>query len=95
MAGAESRGTALAVIPGEPEAHAAALGLTAPRAAFGTPRLGGDKHMLWALIVILFVLWLVFLIGKFVVGGLIHLLLVAAVILLIVKLLTGRTTPAV
>ncbi len=51
--------------------------------------------MLWALIVILFVLWLVFLIGKFVVGGLIHLLLVAAVILLIVKLLTGRTTPAV
>jgi hypothetical protein len=51
--------------------------------------------MLWASIAILFVLWLIFLIGKFVVSGLIHLLLVAALILLIVKLLTGRTTPVV
>jgi hypothetical protein len=49
--------------------------------------------MLWALIVILFVLWLVFLVGKFVVSGLIHLLLIAAIILLIVRLFTGRTTP--
>ncbi len=49
--------------------------------------------MLWALIVILFVLWLIFVIGKFVVSGLIHLLLVAAIILLIVRLFTGRRTP--
>lgn len=49
--------------------------------------------MLWALIVLLFVLWLVMVVGKFVVSGLIHLLIVAAVILLIVRLFTGRATP--
>ncbi len=49
--------------------------------------------MLWALVVILFVLWLVLFVGKVVVGGLVHLLLIAAVILFIVRLFTGRTTP--
>ncbi len=51
--------------------------------------------MLWALIVILFALWVIFVVGKFVVSGLIHLLLIAAVILLIVRLFTGRTRPVV
>jgi len=45
--------------------------------------------MLWALIVILFVLWLLGLIGN-VAGGFIHLLLVLAVIVLIAQFLTGR-----
>ena len=48
--------------------------------------------MLWALIVILFVLWLIFFVGKIVVSGLIHVLLIAAIILLIVRLFTGRRT---
>jgi Family of unknown function (DUF5670) len=48
--------------------------------------------MLWALIVILFVLWLILFVGKVVVGGLVHLLIVAAVIALIVQLFTGRRT---
>ncbi len=47
--------------------------------------------MLWALVVVLFVLWLVLFVGKVVVGGLVHLLLVAAVIVFIVRLFTGRT----
>jgi hypothetical protein len=51
--------------------------------------------MLWALIVILFALWLALFVGKVVVGGVIHLLLVLAVILLIVRLFTGRRTPVV
>lgn len=45
--------------------------------------------MLWTIIVILFVLWLLgfsFNIG----GGLIHLLIVIAVILLVYNLITGR-----
>ncbi len=46
--------------------------------------------MLWALIVILFVLWLVLFVGKIVVGGLVHLLLIAAVIVLLFRLFTGR-----
>jgi hypothetical protein len=48
-------------------------------------------NLLWTIIVILFVLWLLgFLLH--VGGGLIHLLLVIAVIVLIVNLLTGRRT---
>lgn len=46
--------------------------------------------MLWTIAVILFVLWLL---GAFVVhvgGGLIHLLLVIAVIVIIVNLISGR-----
>lgn len=45
--------------------------------------------MLWALIVILVVLWLIGLVAN-VVGGLIHILLVLAVVVLIYQLATGR-----
>jgi hypothetical protein len=45
--------------------------------------------LLWTIIVILFVLWLVGLVVH-IGGGLIHLLLVIALILFIVNMLTGR-----
>ncbi len=45
--------------------------------------------LLWAVIVILFVLWLLGFLLHFG-GGLIHLLIVIAVILLIYNLITGR-----
>lgn len=45
--------------------------------------------VLWAIIVILFVFWLVGL-GFHLFGGLIHIVLVVAVVLLIINLLTGR-----
>lgn len=45
--------------------------------------------MLWALIVILFVLWLLGLVGN-IAGGFIHLLLVLAVVVFIAQLLTSR-----
>jgi Family of unknown function (DUF5670) len=47
--------------------------------------------MLWTIIAILFVLWLLGF-ATHVGGGLIHLLLVVAVIVFIVNLLTGRRT---
>ena len=47
--------------------------------------------MLWTILVILLVLWLLGLIGG-VGGGLIHLLLVVAAIVLIFNLLSGRRT---
>ena len=53
--------------------------------------MGGLVGILWTIVVILFVLWLlglVFQIG----GGLIHLLLVVALIVLVYNLLTGRRT---
>jgi uncharacterized protein DUF5670 len=46
--------------------------------------------MLWTLIVILAVLWLLGVITSFTAGGLIHLLLVIALIILVYNLLTGR-----
>ncbi|HXM19548.1 MAG TPA: lmo0937 family membrane protein [Candidatus Tumulicola sp.] len=46
-------------------------------------------NLLWTIIVILFVLWLLGFIIHFG-GGLIHLLLVIAVILVVINLLTGR-----
>lgn len=46
--------------------------------------------MLWAIIVILMVLWVVGLVTKVVAGGLIHILLVIALILLIFNIVTGR-----
>lgn len=47
--------------------------------------------LLWTIIVILFVLWLIGLVAH-IGGGLIHILLVIAVIVLIVNLITGRRT---
>ncbi|MBV8149477.1 MAG: lmo0937 family membrane protein [Candidatus Eremiobacteraeota bacterium] len=46
--------------------------------------------MLWAIIVLLFIFWLIGFFAVHLGGGLIHLLLVVAVILLIVNLLSGR-----
>ena len=47
--------------------------------------------MLWTIICILFALWLIGLVAH-IGGGLIHVLLVIAVVLFVVNLLTGRRT---
>jgi hypothetical protein len=46
--------------------------------------------MLWTILVILVVLWLLGIVTSYTAGGLIHVLLVAAVIILIFQLVTGR-----
>jgi Family of unknown function (DUF5670) len=48
--------------------------------------------MLWTIFVILLVLWLVGLVSSYTFGGFIHLLLVLAVIVLVINLVTGRST---
>lgn len=48
--------------------------------------------MLWTIFVILLVLWLVGLVSSYTLGGFIHLLLVAAVVVLILQLVSGRRT---
>jgi hypothetical protein len=48
--------------------------------------------MLWTLLAILLVLWLLGVITSVTAGGLIHVLLVVAVIVLIYNLLAGRST---
>jgi hypothetical protein len=50
-----------------------------------------EKHMLWTIIIILLVLWaLGFSFAGAQVGGLIHILLVVAIIVLILQLVRGR-----
>lgn len=49
--------------------------------------------ILWTIITVLFVLWLIGLVAN-VGGGLIHLLLVVAVVMFLINLFTGRRTVA-
>ncbi|MDO8834855.1 MAG: lmo0937 family membrane protein [Vicinamibacterales bacterium] len=46
--------------------------------------------MLWTLFVVLLVLWVLGLVSSYTVGGFIHILLVVAVVVLVVRLLQGR-----
>ena len=48
--------------------------------------------MLWTIFVILLVLWLVGLVSSYTLGGFIHLLLVLALVILVINLITGRST---
>ena len=46
--------------------------------------------MLWTICVILLVLWLLGLVSGYTMGGVVHVLLVIAVIVLVVRLIQGR-----
>ena len=46
--------------------------------------------MLWTIVVILLILWLLGLVSSYTMGGLIHILLVIAVIMVVVNLIQGR-----
>jgi hypothetical protein len=47
--------------------------------------------MLWTIAVLLLVLWALGLVSSYTLGGFIHILIVAAVVLVIVRLIQGRT----
>jgi Family of unknown function (DUF5670) len=46
--------------------------------------------MLWTIAVILLVLWLLGMVSSYTAGGLVHLLLVIAVIVVVVQFISGR-----
>ncbi len=46
--------------------------------------------MLWTLATILLVLWLLGLVSHYTIGGFIHILLVLAVVVILVRLISGR-----
>ncbi len=46
--------------------------------------------MLWTIALILLVLWALGLVSSFTMGGFIHLLLVAAIVLVLVRIIQGR-----
>ena len=48
--------------------------------------------MLWTLVVILVVLWLLGLVTSYTLGGVIHVLLVIALVVIVINLIQGRRT---
>jgi len=46
--------------------------------------------MLWTIFIMLLILWFLGLVSSYTLGGYVHLLLVAALIVLVINLLTGR-----
>jgi hypothetical protein len=51
---------------------------------------GKEYHMLYTLAVVLIALWLLGLVTSYTMGGLIHVLLVIAIIMVLVNVITGR-----
>jgi hypothetical protein len=46
--------------------------------------------MLWTLVVILLVLWALGLVTSYTIGGLVHLLLVVALVIIVLQFISGR-----
>ncbi len=46
--------------------------------------------MLWTIAVILLILWLLGLVSSYTIGGFIHILLVIAIIIILLRLISGR-----
>ncbi len=50
----------------------------------------GEDVMLWTICVVLIVLWLLGIVTSYTMGGLIHILLVIAIIVVLVRIIQGR-----
>jgi len=46
--------------------------------------------MLWTIIVVLFALWLLGLVTSYTLGGFVHILLVAAIVIIVIRIIQGR-----
>jgi hypothetical protein len=53
----------------------------------------GEKIMLYTIAIVLLALWIVGSLTAYTAGGLLHLLLVAAVVIVLFQLITGRRLP--
>lgn len=49
-----------------------------------------EDFMIWAIAMVLIVLWLLGLVSAYTMGGFIHILLVVAIIMILVRLIEGR-----
>ncbi len=47
--------------------------------------------MLWTIFLILLILWILGLVTSYTLGGFIHILLIAAVVILVIRLIQGRS----
>jgi hypothetical protein len=55
-----------------------------------TDRFKGEANMLWTIFVILLVLWVLGLVSSYTLGGFIHILLVVAIVVLLIRVIQGR-----
>jgi hypothetical protein len=46
--------------------------------------------MLWTIVIILLVLWLLGLVSGYTIGGLLHILLIVAIIVILIRVIQGR-----
>jgi uncharacterized membrane protein YtjA (UPF0391 family) len=64
-----------------------------PFQPFGTAvaqECAGGRKMLWTIFVILLVLWLLGVVTSYTLGGFIHILLVIAIVIVIIRVIQGR-----
>jgi hypothetical protein len=54
------------------------------------PIAGEEQKMLWTIFVILLIMWALGLVTSYTMGGFVHILLVAALVVLVVNLVHGR-----
>jgi hypothetical protein len=64
--------------------------LAPKRAGAGVKSKEKENHMLWTICVVLIILWLLGLVTGTTMGGLVHILLVIAIIVVLVRVITGR-----
>ena len=50
----------------------------------------GEANMLWTIFVILMILWLLGLVSGYTIGGFIHILLVIAIVVVLIRIIQGR-----
>lgn len=50
----------------------------------------GETIMLWTIFVVLLVLWLLGIVSSYTLGGFIHILLVLALVVLVIRIIEGR-----
>ncbi len=55
-----------------------------------TPRSNGEVTMLWTIFVILLILWLLGMVSSYTLGGFIHILLLVALVVLLIRVISGR-----
>jgi hypothetical protein len=65
-------------------------GWALPRPQAARRRRRKETPMLWTIFVILLVLWLLGLVTSYTLGGFIHILLVIAVVVIVIRLIQGR-----
>ena len=65
------------------------MGANAP-AGSGSKTKAKEEHMLYTIAVVMLVLWLLGLVSGYAIGGLIHILLVVAVVMVLLRVIQGR-----